>query len=263
MRVVRGSEAPIAVRLGTPGSTLSDVEVTATSAATGATVVWPSSVDGVIVEASPATGALDLFDVAFSASVDGVLRVQRVPVSVVERDVVSVADVMALPSMAGADVHEVAWLCDALTERAEEYVGRALVGQMVAAQVDLVAGCDLVLDRPIRTIQRVVQDAGAVAGVRLVSEWVVSGSWVTGPGEAVYRPQVIPWSSDVSRTLASAVRREYLARGANAPVDTLSETFDGRTVRLAQPGRDKPTGTLAADTALTELRDAWSIPGFG
>lgn len=262
MRVVRGSEADIAVRLGTPGSTLSDIEVTATSAVTGATAVWAASNIGPVVTAAPVTTALDLFDVTAEAKVDGVTRVQRVSLAVVERDVVTVADVLALPSMGTADVHEVAWLCDALTERAEDYIGRALVGQIVTERVALSAGRYLVLDRPVRAIQRVEQDGVDVDGVVLMDEWSVSGSWSTGSGLAVYRPLTITWSSDVSRTLAMAVRREYLARGANAPVDTLSETFDGRTVRLAQPGRDKPTGTLAADTVLTELRDGSSIPGF-
>lgn len=261
MRVVRGSEPSVAVRFGPSDATITDVDVTATSAATGGTSPWAATETDGVVLATPATGILDTFDVEFAAAVDGRLLVQRESVQIVERDVVPVAQVLALPSMADADPLEVAWLCDALTDRAESYIGRKLVGQLVATQEDVQAGCGLVLDSPVRMIHRVFQSAD-VANVRLVDEWTIAGDWVTGPALVVYRPQVIPWPGDVSRTLAMAVRREYLARGAHAPVDTLSETFDGRTVRLAQPGREKPTGTLAADTVLTELRDSWSIPGF-
>jgi hypothetical protein len=207
------------------------------------------------------TNLLDHLAVTVTASVDGVPAASTVGVDVVGSDLVTLgvlrqemglSDSGRFPDWLLADYR------DGYAEYVEQICGRAFtprysvvhtVGRgarsLTLPHVDVTAVRSATIDGETVDLSTVT----ILAGCMLAR----SGKWPAGdPVEVHIEHGMASPPARLVREVVRAIRRDLLARGAQAPSDMLWETVDGNTVRYSTPdGRaGRPTGVMALDAVL-------------
>lgn len=263
MRVVRGSTVTLVTDPYDAAPTALSATVTrADGTELAAPAVAVSSVRAAVtLTAAVHTDLLDILSVAVVGTVNGAEVVARMSVDVVGAEIATVAalrqelglgDSGRFPDPLLADYR------DGYVDYCEQVAGRAFTPRL--SIVDAVGRGARSLTLPVVDVSAVraatidgqtidTSDLTILAGCMVAR----SGGWSSGrPVTLHVEHGKASMPARLTREIVRAVRRDLLARGAQAPSDTLWETIEGQTVRYATPDAraGRPTGLLALDAVL-------------